>query len=96
MDAEPTANKVCAQEGTRLVSFRTPEEKTSLLAWAFGPEHIPTQLQADKDVRFTIFFTLKSFLQLIIVFRFNLNVKCQYAVFIKIFVVVETQILGRV
>ena len=51
VDAEPTANKMCAQEGTRLASIRTESEKTALLSWAFGPEYTPTQFH--KNVRYT-------------------------------------------
>ena len=38
VNAEPISNKMCAQEGTRLASVRTLEEKTGLLNWAFGAE----------------------------------------------------------
>ena len=38
VDAEPTFNKMCAQEGTRLATLKTAEEKTALLDWAFGSE----------------------------------------------------------
>ena len=38
VDAEPTFNKMCAQDGTRLATLKTSEEKTALLNWAFSPE----------------------------------------------------------
>ena len=31
-------NKICAQEGTRLASFKTVEERDAILEWAFSPE----------------------------------------------------------
>ena len=36
--AEPSFNKRCSQDGTRLASTTTLEEKTALLNWAFGSE----------------------------------------------------------
>ena len=39
VDAEPTFNKICSQEGTRLASFKTANEKTALLDWAFSSEN---------------------------------------------------------
>ena len=38
VDAEPTLNKMCLQEGTRLASMESSEEKTALLDWAFAPD----------------------------------------------------------
>ena len=49
IDAEPTLNKMCAQEGTRLATFKTSAEKIALLAWAFSSEYTPTS--ADISVR---------------------------------------------
>ena len=39
VNAEPTFNKMCAQDGTRLASVKTLEEKTALWDWAFGKEY---------------------------------------------------------
>ena len=38
VDAEPTANKMCAQEGTRLASIKSEAEKNAILEWAFSSE----------------------------------------------------------
>ena len=46
VNAEPSFHKACAQEGTRLASIKTSEEKTALLEWAFGSE-----FTNDKNVR---------------------------------------------
>ena len=49
VDAEPTFNKMCAQEGTRLATLKTSEEKTALLNWAFGPEKTSDISVCEKD-----------------------------------------------
>ena len=38
VDAEPTINKMCLQERTRLASVESSEEKEALLNWAFAPD----------------------------------------------------------
>ena len=38
VDAEPTMNKMCAQDGTRLAVSKSPEEQSAIFEWAFSSE----------------------------------------------------------
>ena len=49
VNAEPTFNKICAQDGTRLASIKSSGEQTALLEWAFG-----THVTIEKNVSLII------------------------------------------
>ena len=38
VDAEPTMNKMCAQDGTRLAAMKSDEQENAILGWAFSSE----------------------------------------------------------